>query len=311
MRRLRSATSPPSPREQAAVVSGVDARGTCLDSAREGLEPDGGGVDAVVAGVPVHGQARVARPEVSEGPSFVRVALAEVRFPPAPRLLASVCAGQEQYSSPGGGRATRIRHGMTRDRAGSSGPQRRPAAVNETPQPVNVVRPLRLCRTVGRVRPSFEQTFRAEYAAVVRTVAPIVGSTADAEALTQDAFAKAFVRWWRVGDYDRPGAWIRRVAIRDAVRFAERSGRTAPAPAEAEDPGDGVARRVDVERALGALTPNQRACTVLHHLAGWPVADVSDALGCSEPTVRVHLHRARKQLASALSNNAEEISDGR
>jgi RNA polymerase sigma-70 factor (ECF subfamily) len=164
-------------------------------------------------------------------------------------------------------------------------------------------------------RPSFDDAFRADYGAVVRVVAPIVGSLADAENLAQDAFAKAYVRWRRISGYDRPGAWIRRVAIRDAVRFAARGHRatTAAAQAAAGDPTDAAATRVDLERLLARLPARQRACVVLHHLADWPVRDVADALGCTESTVRVHLHRARTTLAAALGDGAaeEEMTDGR
>jgi RNA polymerase sigma-70 factor, ECF subfamily len=153
---------------------------------------------------------------------------------------------------------------------------------------------LRLCQAVHRARPSFDDAFRAEYPAVVRVVAPIVRSRADAEGVAQDAFVKAYTRWRRIGRYDRPGAWVRRVAIRDAVRVAERSRRAAAGTRAATsgpgDPADAVATQVDLTRLLGELPARQRACVVLHHLADWPVADVAQALGCAEATVRVHLH---------------------
>jgi RNA polymerase sigma-70 factor (ECF subfamily) len=158
--------------------------------------------------------------------------------------------------------------------------------------------------------PDFEDAFRAEYSAVVRVCAPIVGSIPDAEAVAQDAFLKAFVRWKRLSRYDKPGAWIRRVAIRDAVRFAERQRRTVPLPAPAADPANIAAIRVDLVSAIARLTPKQRACVVLCHLASWPVGEVAEALGCSEATVRVHLHRARTALASAFAAGAEELTDG-
>ena len=55
-------------------------------------------------------------------------------------------------------------------------------------------------------RPEYEEFFRTEYPSVVRTVLPIVGELADAEAVTQDAFLKAVVRWGRIRRYDRPGS---------------------------------------------------------------------------------------------------------
>ena len=164
---------------------------------------------------------------------------------------------------------------------------------------------------VDGTRPSFDEAFRAEYPGVVRVVAPIVGSVADAEAVVQDAFVKAFTRWRRIGRYDRPGAWIRRVAVRDAVRFAERNRRTVPPVPAGADPTEAVVAAVDIHATLVALSPKQRACVVLHYLADWPVHRVAEALGCREATVRVHLHRARGALAELLDAPAEEITDGR
>lgn len=146
---------------------------------------------------------------------------------------------------------------------------------------------------------------------MVRMISPIVGSVADAEAIAQDAFLKAFTRWKRIGQYDKPGAWVRRVAIRDAVRFAERNRRTVPGPPVRTDPTDAVAAHLDLQGALLGLPPKQRACVVLHYLADWPVSDVAEATGCRETTVRVHLHRARGALAGSLDRDSKEMTDGR
>lgn len=157
---------------------------------------------------------------------------------------------------------------------------------------------------------TFEQIFRSDYPSVVRVISPIVGSVEDAEAVTQDAFVKAYSSWKRVGSYDRPGAWIRRVAIRDAVRFVERRRRRTPMPAVESESSDSTVGALDLDGALRRLSPKQRACVVLHYLADWPVAEVADAVGCSEATVRVHLHRARGALAVALAPRDPEMTDG-
>jgi RNA polymerase sigma-70 factor (ECF subfamily) len=158
---------------------------------------------------------------------------------------------------------------------------------------------------------TFEEAFRSDYAPIVRVVAPIVGSLEDAESVTQEAFVKAYTRWRRVGSYDRPGAWIRRVAIRDAVRFAHRHSRVIDAVPRIEDASDRTATNLDLDAALAQLPARQRAAVVLHYLADWPTAEVADALGCSESTVRVHLHRGRAALADRLAPQPEELTDGR
>jgi RNA polymerase sigma-70 factor (ECF subfamily) len=157
---------------------------------------------------------------------------------------------------------------------------------------------------------SFEHFFRREYGEVVRTLVPIVGNQPDAEGIAQDAFVKAMERWGRIGDYDRPGGWVRRVAIRDAVRSASRRRRERATRASTVTSGEDVDGRIDLERALQSLSPRQRAAVVLHHLAGWPTNEIAEALGCAEATVRVHLHRGRQALVVALAMDSEEVRDG-
>src|SRR3954453_2728826 len=65
---------------------------------------------------------------------------------------------------------------------------------------------------------TFEEVFRREYPSVLRTVALIVVDREVAAEVTQEAFTQLHLRWRRVSGYDRPGAWVRRVAIRDAGR---------------------------------------------------------------------------------------------
>lgn len=163
---------------------------------------------------------------------------------------------------------------------------------------------------MGPTGEGFESFFREEYISVVRTLVPILGDQADAEAVAQEAFVKAMARWRRLQSYDRPGAWVRRVAIRDAVRAAERRQRHQPLSDSRGVPMQDVPEMVDLDVGLAGLSPKQRASVVLHHLAGWPVAEVAEALGCAEATVRVHLHRGRAALAEALHENTEEVSDG-
>jgi RNA polymerase sigma-70 factor (ECF subfamily) len=157
----------------------------------------------------------------------------------------------------------------------------------------------------------FDDVFRVEYPGLVRLLVPIVGSAEDAEAIAQDAFVGAYARWSRIGRYERPGAWVRRVAIRDAVRFDRRRRRRLPEGGRPRDPIDAVPDSLDLLAAIRRLPPRQRACVVMHDLADQSTANVAATLGCSESTVRVHLHRARATLADLLSADAPEVNGGR
>ena len=96
---------------------------------------------------------------------------------------------------------------------------------------------------VVRLPERFEQFYEHEYHRVVGFAYALAGSWEAAEDATQEAFLRAHRDWGRVGHYDQPGAWVRRVA-----RF----------------------------------------------------------LGCTETTVRGHLHRGRAALARRLGEGWEE-----
>lgn len=141
--------------------------------------------------------------------------------------------------------------------------------------------------------------FRREFPKVVRTVFLVVRDAGRAEELSQEAFIALFRHWKRVSDYDRPKAWVRRVAIRFALRTARRDhlrsvlerGTVTP---ESADAGS------DLTDAIRQLTTSQRAAIVLHYYEDLPVEQVAVILDCTENTVKSHLHRGRNKLRLLL-----------
>lgn len=151
----------------------------------------------------------------------------------------------------------------------------------------------------------FDEFFRKELSSVVATVHRITGDGAGAEEIAQDAFVRALVRWRRLRHYDRPGAWVRRVAIRDAVRAAQRSRRFTRTSLSVLPVAPAASSDDELLAAVHALPAQQRAAIVLYYLEDRPTPEVSDLLGCSEATVRSHLRRARRRLAEALGSDEE------
>ncbi len=149
---------------------------------------------------------------------------------------------------------------------------------------------------------SFDEIFVAEFTAVERTVYLIVHDRELAKELTQDAFLALLQAWRKVSRYERPGAWVRRVAIRLAVRALRRhehrarAERSAPAPSAVT-----AARDLDVWWAVATLSAQQRAAVVLFYFEDRPIDEVAEMLGCSSQTARVHLFRARQRLGAILS----------
>ena len=149
--------------------------------------------------------------------------------------------------------------------------------------------------------------FRTEFPGVVRAAYLVVHDRQRAEDLAQDAFTQLYVHWRKVSRYERPDAWVRRVAIRAAVREARRE-RRRPTLERSVRPGTSYDEPLDLDllRAIRSLPPRQRAAVTLFYLEDRPTAEVADILGCSESTAKVHLFKARQRLSELLE---EEIHD--
>ena len=145
--------------------------------------------------------------------------------------------------------------------------------------------------------------FRGEFPRVLRTIELMLRDHGRAEEITQDAFVQLLLNWAKVSRYDRPDAWVRRVAIRLASRSARRDRLFALFRFDVATPTDPPGSRYDVPAAISRLPTSQRAAIVLHYYEDRPVSEIAVILGCAEPTARVHLHRGRRRLAQLLGED--------
>jgi RNA polymerase sigma-70 factor (ECF subfamily) len=136
------------------------------------------------------------------------------------------------------------------------------------------------------------------------------GDRHDAEELVQDAFVRAYRA---LAVY--PAARIRVLRLRgwlttillNAGRNRARI-RRVPTTELAFDPGaepvaDPLARRDEREawaHLLAGLTPAQRIAVVLRHVDGMSYAEIAEATGRPEGTVKAHVHRGLTALRTAL-----------
>jgi RNA polymerase sigma-70 factor (ECF subfamily) len=150
--------------------------------------------------------------------------------------------------------------------------------------------------------------FRAEFPAVVRTVDLIVRDRGRAEEIAQDAFMRLHVHWAKVSRYERPDAWVRRVAIRLAARAARRE-RIRPSLERVANPDavEGPAPDLDLLRAVAELPMRQRVAVVLFYLEDRPLPEIAHVLDCSDGAAKILLHRARRSLAARLGEEASDV----
>jgi RNA polymerase sigma-70 factor (ECF subfamily) len=158
---------------------------------------------------------------------------------------------------------------------------------------------------------AYDRLFATEYPRVMRAAFLVTGDRDAAQEVAQDAFGQLFIHWRKVKGYDRPGAWVRRVAIRRAVKQRERGRKVTVASREfidlTEPAQNDVPRDLDLIDALGHLSAQQRAAVVLHYYEDQPVRDVAATLRCSEATAKVHLHRGRTRLAGILQGASSDV----
>ena len=162
-------------------------------------------------------------------------------------------------------------------------------------------------RAGGKASDEYEVVFRESFPRVVRTAYLVVGDWEVARELAQDAFVQLLVHWRKVSCYDNKGAWVRRVAIRKAVRARNRS-LPAEAIMESETELKSPEAAIDLRRAILLLPPAQRAAVVLHYLHDRPVSEVAEAMGCAEATAKTHLHRARQRLSVLLDEEIDDVT---
>jgi len=152
----------------------------------------------------------------------------------------------------------------------------------------------------------FEWLFREEFPAVMRSVFLICHDASRSQDITQDAFVQLLRHWKKVSRYERPGAWVRRVAIRLALQSVRRERLRSILEREVDPSVPSGSVDVDVMKSIRTLPRMQQAAVVLFYFEDLPVAEVAEIMGCAPATARVHLHRARSRLGELLDEGVFE-----
>jgi len=176
---------------------------------------------------------------------------------------------------------------------------------------------------VGHVLAGSQEAFRELVARFERPVfgliVRMVGDPETAEDLAQEVFVKAYQA---LPSYD-PGrklaSWLFKIAHNATIDHLRRKAPEA-VPLEGDgEGGDLLAALADVatespaaaterrdmaralDRAIRALRPDYREAVVLRYVEGLSYEEIAEALEQPLGTIKTNLHRARKQMAVALS----------
>lgn len=158
---------------------------------------------------------------------------------------------------------------------------------------------------------TFDEFFDSEYRRLQAVAFALTGRRALAEELAQEAMIVVYKRWDTLTAYDDPAAFARRVVANKAISTYRRLA--AEARAMSRIRGQAVSKQDEISpsdealwETVRSLPDRQRLVVTLRYVADLDTAAIAAVVGCADSTVRVLLHRARKQLASELGRSFSE-----
>jgi len=152
-------------------------------------------------------------------------------------------------------------------------------------------------------------------ARVLNVAVRILGDADKAQDVHQEVFFAIWKQWHQYDGRTHWDAYLYRATVRKALELARRSRidqALEPQPEHAvnTDAPDGPLRMSELQRklaqGLAKLPKRQAEVFVLSRMEGLKAEKVAELLGCSQRTVRVHLHRALKRLARELGDYLTE-----
>ncbi|MFF2631077.1 SigE family RNA polymerase sigma factor [Kitasatospora griseola] len=122
-----------------------------------------------------------------------------------------------------------------------------------------------------------------------------------ADDLVQEAVTRLYLHWGRAGRADNPDGYARTVLVNvflaeQRTAWWRRSRPAAQPPERAVPEAADLAVSLDLQKALAALPPRQRATVVLRYYCDLTVEQTAAAMGCSNGNVKSQSSRALEAL---------------
>ena len=139
-----------------------------------------------------------------------------------------------------------------------------------------------------------------------RALAVTLGDSRLADEAVDEAMARAWEHWPKVGQYEQPAGWVYRVAFNWATSWRRKMARRPTRPVGALDRGteDRVVD-VDLEAGLASLRLEDRRLIVLRYYLEFTPTEIAETLGVPAGTVRSRLSRAMSALRVELETTHE------
>ena len=155
---------------------------------------------------------------------------------------------------------------------------------------------------------AFESLYRRQERRIYALALRLSQRPEEAADLTQEVFVKAWEGRSKFESFEHFTRWLRRVVVNDWLNGVRRkrpleldareedgAEPEIPAPPLRDSPA-----RIDLERAIAALSPRLRAVLVLFDVYGHNHDEIAGMLEMTPGAAKVQLHRARRKLQEML-----------
>ena len=151
----------------------------------------------------------------------------------------------------------------------------------------------------------------------------MVGNTAEAEDLTQEAFLQLFRKISTFRGESAFSTWLHRLAVNVVLMKLRKKSGTETSLEEVTEPDEesggprrefgapdlsltGSIDRVNLQRAVEQLPPGYKSVFVLHDVQGYEHNEIAGIMGCSIGNSKSQLHKARMRLRELLHEALRE-----
>src|ERR1700674_1971395 len=168
---------------------------------------------------------------------------------------------------------------------------------------------------------AFERIYRLHNRRVYALCLRMVGNTAEAEDLTQEAFLQLFRKIATFRGESAFSTWLHRLTVNVVLMRLRKKTLAETSLDEAIEPDEdaggprkdiggpdlrlsGSVDRVNLERAVEQLPPGYRSVFVLHDVQGYEHNEIATIMNCSIGNSKSQLHKARMRLRELLQEEA-------
>ncbi len=170
---------------------------------------------------------------------------------------------------------------------------------------------------------AFERIYQLHSRRVYALCLRMVGNTAEAEDLTQEAFLQLFRKIHTFRGESAFSTWLHRLSVNVVLMRLRKKSLAETSLEEVTEPDEetggprkqiggpdlllsGSIDRINLQRAIDQLPPGYKSVFMLHDVQGYEHNEIAEIMGCSIGNSKSQLHKARMRLRELLQEAQRE-----